>query len=347
MIRVLIVEDSLATYEMLKHIISSDRDMEVAGRASTGLEAIGMIGSVKPDVVTMDICLPGIDGFEATKTIMRTNPLPIIILSSIYKKEDMALSFRSIEAGALAILEKPAAMNSPGFEEQRKALINTVKMMSEIKVVGRRHDIRQDKKKPIPAVNSLPLSKIKLIAVGASTGGPQALQSFLKELKGVIFPPVLIVQHITNGFTKGFADWLTESCGIDVKIPVYKEQVRFGIVYVAPDDFHMGISRGGQIELDGGPPLNSLRPSVSYLFRSAAGSFGDGAIGVILSGMGRDGSAELGLMREAGALTFAQDGGSSVVNGMPGEAVKLGNAVYIMPPDEIGRKIADILKRQM
>lgn len=342
MINVLVVEDSILDAELLIHHLTSDSEINVIGRAGTGLEAIDFISKKRPDVITMDINIPGIDGLETTRMIMEKYPTPILIVSGIYSQNDVDLSFRAMDAGALMILAKPSGFGNTDYEKQKRELISTVKLISEIKVVSRRVRRRTDNGNNM-AFNGIDKREISVIAIGASTGGPPVVSEILKGLAGIKLPPLLVVQHITAGFTKGFAEWLSTTTGMKVTVPHGSESAEPGTVYVAPDDLHMGISERGIITLSSEPKIKNIRPSVSHLFRSVAESFGRNSIGILLTGMGDDGSHELKLMKERGAVTIAQDAESSVVNGMPGEAVKLGGATYVLTPEKIVKKIKDLI----
>jgi two-component system chemotaxis response regulator CheB len=343
MIRVLIVDDSPVVSQMLSYILSSDPSINVIGIATEGEDAIRMVARKKPDLVTMDINMPVMDGFEATRKIMETTPVPIVIASSAYDPKEVATSFRALEVGALAILEKPVGIGHPHYEAQSRHLINTVKAMSEVKVVTRRRRIE-------PAVSAKPeiapaFQEIKVIALGASTGGPPVLQTILSGLPKDIPVPVMIVQHISQGFTSGFASWLSEVTGFQVRMPENGENSEPGKVYIAPDNVHMVVDSAGHILLNNDPPDNGLRPSVSHLFGSVAKVYRDKAAGALLTGMGKDGAHELKMMRDAGAVTFAQDQASSVVFGMPGEAVNIGAAKYVLSPEAISGSLVQLMRR--
>jgi two-component system chemotaxis response regulator CheB len=343
MIKVLIVDDSKLAVKNISDILESDPDISIIGSASGGDKAISMIAEDLPDVITMDINMPGMDGFAATKRIMEISPIPIIIVSGAYNKENVSLSFRAVEAGALAIIEKPAAIESHDYLRERTDFINLVKLISKIKVKKPKGASLSLKEKSKTDVKITLKSVIEIIAVGASTGGPPALQKFLTELGSEFTLPILIVQHIAKGFSEGFAQWLSDTCGLKFKIPADGEKIAGGTVYIAPDNFHMGVDGKGCIVLDNGPQIKNLKPAVAYLFNSVAEAYGAKAIGVLLTGMGRDGAEELKIMKDRGAVTFAQDQESSIVYGMPGEAVKIGAAVFVLPPDEIADRIKDIL----
>ena len=341
MINVLIVDDSLIAVHFLSGILTSDPEINIIGSALNGEDAVSMIRTLKPDVVTMDITMPGIDGFETTRRIMETNPVPIIIVSSSYRAENVNLSIRAMEAGALAIIAKPAGIKNPDYEKDKDEFNKIVRQMSEIKVPVKKTagSLKNYEKVDIP-VNGI----IDIIAIGASTGGPQALQKFLKSLNGEIKQPMLIVQHMASGFTAGFAEWLASTCSLNVRIPENGEKISGDTVYVAPDGLHMGVGQEEKILLSDSALIKNLRPAVSFMFRTVAELYGPRAIGVLLTGMGRDGADELRLMRDRGAVTFAQDEASSIVFGMPGEAIKMGGAVFILPPEEIANKIIDMLR---
>ncbi len=343
MIKTLIVDDSKVIQEFLTHILSSDPDIEVVGVASSGYEAIELVKVKKPDVITMDIHMPGMDGYETTRTIMETVPTPIVIVSGNEKTKDVTNTFRSMEAGALAVVLRPPGIEHPQFIASRKELIQTIKLMSEVKVIRLFPRSRKEKIKPIRLEQTFEneVKRIQVIAIGASTGGPMALQIILSRLPEDLPVPVLIVQHIAIGFVKGFQEWLSITSGIKLKIAEDGESISAGIGYIAPDNFQMGINRKSKINLCNQPPENGLKPSVSYLFRSVAQTFGPNSFGVLLTGMGKDGADELKSMKDKGAFTLVQNKESSVVFGMPGEAFRIGAADRALSPE----KIAEILAK--
>ncbi|HAE37805.1 MAG TPA: chemotaxis response regulator protein-glutamate methylesterase [Candidatus Riflebacteria bacterium] len=343
MIKLLIVEDSIVAQELLIHILTSDPEIRLVGVARNGKEAIEAAKLLKPNVITMDLHMPGIDGFEAIRQIMSTCPTPIVVVSGCLATEEVSQVFKAMEAGALAVFHRPPGITHPDYKEAAKNLVQAVKLMSEIKVVRRlRHLQKSDQTfltPDMPAVQ--PKSEIRLVAVGASTGGPVALQTILSGLPRDFSLPILIVQHITVGFLGGFVDWLAGCCPLPMHIAAQGQIALPGHVYVAPDNFHMGIDRNLRIILSETPPENGVKPSVSCLFRSVAATLGANAVGILLTGMGRDGAQELKLMKDTGAITVAQNAESSVVFGMPGEAISLDAATSVLSPEEI----ADMLSR--
>jgi two-component system, chemotaxis family, protein-glutamate methylesterase/glutaminase len=346
-VKVLIVDDSGVTRELLSHILSADPGINVMGTATNGLEAIEFIARNKPDVLVMDIIMPKMDGYEATRRIMESNPLPIVIVSASLRAEEVERTWKAIELGAVAALCKPAysERSTPGGAAEK--LVQTVKLMSQVKVVRRWGKTTARDKTAAPSIPPLvtPVRRpMEVVAVGASTGGPQALREMLSALPAAFAAPILLVQHISPGFTVGFVNWLDQACAVTVGQAVHGEQALPGRVYVAPDALQMKIDRHRRIALTDDGPENSIRPSVSYLFRSVAHAFGEKALGVLLTGMGRDGADELKLMRDMGGVTIAQDKDSCVVYGMPGEAVKLGGAQYSLPPDKIAEMLKSLVK---
>jgi len=337
-IRVLIVEDSPVVRELLVHILGADPDLEVVGIAVDGIEAMELLERVKPDVVTVDMSMPRMSGFEVTRRIMESNPLPIVIISASWEPSEVTTTFAAVEAGAVAVVAKP---HGPGHADHASAshrLVQTVKAMSQVKVVRRwaragSQEVRPSAPiRPVRAGSSA--ARIRIVAIGASTGGPLVLQTLLSNLPKRYAAPVLIVQHIAAGFLPGLADWLGKTTGFPIRIASHGEPLMNGHAYLAPDGIHMGV-QSGRIALMRGEPRDGLRPSVGHMFDSVAAAYGAAAAGVLLTGMGRDGAEELGSMRRKGAMTIAQDEESCVVFGMPGQAVRLGAAEYILSPPRI------------
>jgi two-component system chemotaxis response regulator CheB len=347
MIKVLIVDDSHAAQELLAHVLNSDPAIQVVGIVSDGADAKEAVRQARPDVITMDVHMPKVGGLEATRAIMETWPTPIVIVSASSGSKEVASRFRALEAGALEVVLRPPGIGHPEHEASARKLIQTVKLMSEVKVVKR--TVRSTGKSASPMSPSGPAARAaaagQLVAIGASTGGPPALRMILAGLPQTLAAPVLIVQHIAPGFVEGFVEWLGSTSRLPLHIASNGEPALPGHAYIAPDGLHMGVGSGPRIVLSDHEPENGLRPSVAYLFRSVAQVLGPRAVGVLLTGMGKDGAVELKAMKDQGALTIAQDEASSVVYGMPGEAIKLGGATYILPPEGIAAVLVKLVRK--
>lgn len=345
MIRVLVVEDSAVVRTFLLHILGSNPEIEIAGTAENGEDAVEAVARLKPDVITMDVHMPRLNGFDATRRIMETRPTPIVIVSGSPDVNETAKAFRALEAGALAVLPRPAGIGHAGQESGAADLVQTVKLMAEVKVVRRWARPKPEDVVPadsLPPERRVPGAGVAVVAVGASTGGPAALQCILSALPKSLPVPILVVQHIAPGFTEGFVEWLGHTSNLPVHVPAQGHYILPGHVYVAPEGLHMEVAMGGQIRLTQKEFENGLRPSVSYLFRSVARVYGGCAVGILLTGMGKDGAEELKQMRKWGAITIAQDRESSVVYGMPGEAMRLGAARYVLCPDQISAMLESL-----
>jgi len=346
MIRVLLVDDSATTAAFISALLDADEELSVVGRAMDGAQAIRMMTLLQPDVVVMDINMPNMNGYEATMRILAIHPVPIIICSNIWQPGELVRTFEAIEAGAVTAIPKPPGPGHPDFKRLANHFVQTVKAMAEVRVVCRKP--WQQMKKIYQQV-PFPLGEMKvvpqLLAMGASTGGPPAIKAILERLNKKFPLPIVIVQHIATGFVEGMASWLGKNISLPVKTAEHEERLQAGHVYLAPAAVQMGVAKGKIILDKTAFPENGLRPAVSFLFRSAAEEYGMYGIGVLLTGMGKDGAAELQTLQKKGALTIAQDEASSVVNGMPGEAVKLRAASYVLPPVEIARLLNKVTQR--
>jgi two-component system chemotaxis response regulator CheB len=344
-IRVLIVDDSLVVRELLSYILGATANVIVAGTASNGREALDAITRLRPDIITMDINMPEMDGFETTRRIMETNPIPIVIVSGSWKADEVATTFRALEAGAVAVVARPPGIGHPDHQYAARELRQTVLAMAEVRVVRRWPKIATPPEPPRPPdapKPTAPRRSIDMVALGASTGGPVVIQTFLKNLPEDFSVPILVVQHMAGGFIQGFVEWLAQTCGRPVLLGGHGVLVVRGHTYVAPDGHQMGVDASGRIRLAPPTPENGFAPSVSFLFRSVAEVYGLRSAAILLSGMGSDGALELKRLRDAGALTFAQDEESAVIYGMPGEAKRIGAAEYILSPQEIASTLASL-----
>jgi len=342
MIDVLVVEDSPVVRDYLVFLLQSDPEIRNVATAASGEEGLEQVSRRKPDVILMDIHLPGIDGFETTRRIMSTTPVPIVVCTGSTSYDQVQTAMRALEAGALAALQKPRGLGAPGADADAAQLVNTLKTMSEVRVVRRWPRTPPTGPHPV-AIAPIPrtggYSDAAVVAIGASTGGPPVISKILSLLDKDFPVPILVVQHISRGFTAGFAEWIGTTSGFTVHLAASGEIPLPGHVYVAPDDLHLRISPRGELETTREEPCNGLRPSVDVLFASVAERFGRRAIGVLLSGMGRDGARELKTMADRGALTITQDEASCVIYGMPQEAVRLGASCHMLGPAQI----ADLL----
>ncbi|HET6803980.1 MAG TPA: chemotaxis-specific protein-glutamate methyltransferase CheB [Frateuria sp.] len=337
-IRVLIVDDSQVTRMLLAHLIEQDPSLQVAGAVGRGDQAVAFVQATPPDVVLMDIHMDGMDGFEATRNIMESRPVPIVMCSAVTDVHAVATAFRVYEAGAVALVEKPVGGEHPDHARLAKELLQTLRLMSEVKVVRRWARRPVSKAPPQPPT---PPHGIEFVAVGASTGGPPALQTLLGGLDKDFPVPIVVVQHISAGFLPGLSEWLGQTTALQVQIAAHGIEARPGHVYLAPDDVHLAVGEKRRLRLERGVPEHGVRPSVDHLFHSVARCCGRHSVGILLTGMGRDGARGLQAMHELGATTLVQDKASSVVYGMPGEAVALGAASQVLPLD----RIADALLR--
>jgi two-component system chemotaxis response regulator CheB len=328
------------------NILQNAPDLQVVGTARNGVEAVRLAKRLKPDVITMDVFMPEMDGFEATRQIMTEIPCPVVIISASTDKDQRDLTFNALRAGALSVLEKPTLQDPP---EVYEALATQVKLMSEIKVI-RRWGKPTAPLAPEPVTpTSLPTlvrngeSKIQMVAIASSTGGPGILAEILSKLPNNFPAPILIVQHITPGFGSGLADWLNQQTPLQVRLARHADEPKPGQVLIAPDGAHMVVNSLGLIALSNEPPLHSLRPAADYLFHSVARIYGATAIGIILTGMGSDGAEGLQTMRRTGAHTIVQDKETCVVFGMPAVAIELGAAEQILPAKRIAAAIIALI----
>lgn len=343
MIRVLVVDDSPSVRELLVHILGADPAIRVVGCAADGEQAVAMAASLRPDVITMDLHMPNMDGYEATRQIMQTCPAPIVVVSGIDSNAEVEAGFRAIEAGALVLVPRPRGPAHPEHAASAHALVRTVKSMAEVRVVRRW-------RRPAPAPATEPRAaapgpagiRHRLVAIGASTGGPAVLRDILAQL-GATFPlPVVIVQHIAPGFTEGLADWLGRASGFPVRIAQHGQQLLPGQAYLAPDGRQLEVTRTLAVALTDGAPEHGMRPAVAHLFRCVPPELRPATVAVLLTGMGKDGAAELKGLRDDGAVTIVQDRASSAVYGMAGEAVRLDAAMLVLEPVRIGRVLHTI-----
>jgi two-component system chemotaxis response regulator CheB len=328
-LRVLVVDDSPVARRLLVHILGSDPKLEVIAEAENGDEAVRLATRERPDVIVMDIVMPSMDGLEATRRIMQERPTPIVLVSASYGPGYLSQSFEALHAGALTLVAKPSGPEASGFAAEAAELTITVKLMADVKVVARRasnwshpHPVAKRPRPPAGARRR----PVEIVAIAASTGGPAALATILGALPTSTPVPIVVVQHMTEGFVEGLVDWLDASSRLAVRVARDGEPLRAGEVLVAPSGVHLGVSGSGRVAL-------------SHLFRSVASVYGAAGVGAILTGMGEDGVAGLSALKEAGGLVLAQDEGTSVVYGMPMKAALLGIVDQIMPVDRMAEAL--------
>lgn len=337
MIDVLIVDDSLTSREFIKHIFNADPEIRVIGEARDGAEALRFVGNRRPDVVVMDIQMPGMNGYETTRSIMEICPVPIVIHSTLAAPGHTDIVFQAMKAGAVAVSQKPSGPGHPDSRQMIEKLIRTVKLMSEVKVVRKFSRKQKQARSPdIPTqLSQKACPEIEIIGIGASTGGPPVLQTLLSTLSHNFSTPIIIVQHIAAGFLDGMVTWLSKHTEMTLAITKTGDAISSGHVYFAPEDHHLEITPARHFLIRPILSENALKRPITHLFNSMAQVFGKTAAGVLLTGMGNDGAVGLKEMKQHGAITLVQNRESSVVFGMPHEAIKLDAATYVLSPAEI------------
>lgn len=343
-IRVLLVDDSLITLAILKRILASVPEIQVAGTATNGKEALDMIPSLQPDVICTDLHMPVMDGLEFTRAVMERFPRPILVLSVSVQKEQTANIFRLLEAGAIDVMAKPRGTAVAGYELDAQELIGKIKILAGVII------IRKHKNKPpamtSPARNNLPPIEAVppgIIGIGASTGGPQAFQEILSHLPGSLPVPLLCVQHISEGFMQGLVDWLAPQCQLKIMTAVTGILPQPGTVYFPREGSHLVMDSQGRLECSNAPLYDGHRPSISVTFKSLAQLYGKSAAGVLLTGMGRDGVDGMRAIAQTGGTTIAQDEESSIIFGMPKEAIAANAAHYVLPLPKIAPALLKLL----
>ncbi|NIF67688.1 chemotaxis response regulator protein-glutamate methylesterase [Burkholderia sp. Cy-647] len=341
-IKVLCVDDSALIRSLMTEIINSQPDMAVCATAPDPLVARELIKQHNPDVLTLDVEMPRMDGLDFLERLMRLRPMPVVMVSSLTERGS-EITLRALELGAVDFVTKPRVGIRDGMLDYAEKLADKIRAAAPARVrpAAPANPAAAAGQASAPLMNNPLVSTEKLLIVGASTGGTEAIRELLVPLPPDA-PAVLIAQHMPPGFTKSFAQRLNTLCRIAVKEAEHGERVLPGHAYIAPGHAHLLLARSGAnylAHLSDEPPVNRHRPSVDVLFRSAALHAGKNAIGVILTGMGRDGAAGLLEMKRAGARTFAQDEASCVVFGMPREAIVLGGADEVVPLNEMSRRV--------
>jgi len=393
-IKVLIADDSPLVREILKDMIEGERDLELVGEAENGKVAVELAGKIKPDIITMDVIMPVMNGLEAVEEIMAYSPAPILVFSSALNNKEMDVAFQAIARGALDVMEKPRMDGTSDYDTIREDFLSKLRMLSRIQVIShlkgkrrknrasraaetegpakvsrtrsavdrQRVEIEREEEIPPPqpevAVQILTetpeaapveippkrLIKRDILAVGASTGGPKALVQIFKRFPAAFPLPVVVVQHIAPSFAQGLVSWMDRESQMKIKVAEDKIKPEVGTVYVSPTGNHMLIEKG-MIRLTDSEPVNSCKPSVDVLFDSVAKEMGNVAVGVLLTGMGRDGAAGLKLLRDRKARTIVQDEATCVIFGMPRVALEMGAAQEVVSLFEIPEAIVRSITR--
>ncbi len=347
-LRVLIVEDSRTVRAWLCHAIQRDPRLTVAAAVETGEEALRVLDRAAPDVISMDIQLPGINGFETTRRIMSERPTPIVVLAAADSGDDGRISMNALQAGALTVLEKPRGAIGPAYQVIAEKLCASLVAMSQVKVVTQRRLRRASPTDAGAAVAACSTHRrtppVRMVGIVASTGGPSALLRILRGLPPDFDAPILIVQHMAPAFTSSFTEWLGAACRISVLEPRNGQRPLPGCAYVAPADRHM-ILRHGVLALTHDEPVAMQRPSGTLLLQSMAMDLGPAAAGIVVTGMGDDGAAGLSDIRKAGGHTIAESEATAVVYGMPAAAVALGAACEVLPLDQIAGRMRELVAR--
>lgn len=345
-IKVLCVDDSALIRSVMTEIINSQPDMTVVGTAADPLVARDLIKVTHPDVLTLDVEMPRMDGLEFLEKLMRLRPMPVVMVSSLTERGS-EIALRALELGAIDFVTKPRLGVRDGLLNYTELIAGKIRTAASARIIAARQPSAKAADAPQESLLRSPLlSTEKLIIIGASTGGTEAIREVLQPLPPDS-PAVLIAQHMPAGFTKSFAQRLDSLSRIHVKEAEHGERVLPGYAYIAPGGFHLSLGRSGAnyvAHLDQEPPVNRHRPSIDVLFDSAAKHAGKNAIGIILTGMGKDGAEGLLRMRKAGAHTLAQDEASCVVFGMPREAIAIGAADEVAPLGEMCRRVLTHLR---
>ncbi|MBL6455716.1 chemotaxis-specific protein-glutamate methyltransferase CheB [Belnapia sp. T6] len=339
----MIVEDSAVVRHLLAHIVARDPRLALVAAVGSAEEALQELPRVKPDVISMDIRLPGMDGLEATRRIMAEQPTPIVVIADSVEDDSLRISMNALRAGALSVVEKPVGVATAGYDALADHICTQLFIMSDVPLI-RRRDIgtRLSPRPPGPPL-ALP-DRPALIGIAASTGGPQALAKLLGALPADFPVPILLVQHMGAAFMEGFAAWLDGVVPPKVALAQEGEVPQPGRVHVAPGDQHLRIGPDRTLRLTRDPPVGGQRPAATAMFHSIAEVYGSSGSGIILTGMGEDGARGLVALRRQGGLTITEDESTAVVFGMPAAAVRLGGSSLSLPLPLIAPRVLRLVQ---
>jgi two-component system chemotaxis response regulator CheB len=340
-VRIVVADDSTTARRLLVSLCERDPGIEVVGEAANGAEAVRQTMRLSPDLVLMDVHMPVLDGLEATKQIMRDRPTPIIMVTAGTISSDVEAGLSAVRFGALTVVPKPVGPGVPGFESGAGRLTEMVKALSDVKVIRRVHRDSSGRLRP-PATGGG-----RVIAVAASTGGPPAVCEFLQHLPVNLPVPVVLVQHIVEGFLPGFAAWLRNEVPFHVTPATHGQRLEAGTVYLAPDSRHLEVTKRFAARLTDAEPVSGFRPSATVLFTSLAQNLGSGVIAVVLTGMGQDGLEGARAIRAAGGRVLVQDEASCVVYGMPRVVAEAGLAHLEAPVAQLAVDVSAALGRPL
>lgn len=342
-INVLVVDDSPLAIEIIGRMLAGAPEIRIVGTAHNGLEALRLIERLRPDVVCTDLHMPKMNGLELIRAVMARHPIPILVMSNSLQAGQKDNIFEMLEAGAVDVLAKPLGGMEDGFRSLARDLIVKIRVLSGVKVI-RRHAVVL----PVAPVNAAvtreqrPAQEIRMIGLGSSTGGPQALEQILSRLPRDFPVPLVCIQHIASGFMRGLVDWLAGSCRIRVRMAEEGAMPLPGHAYFAAEDRHLQLDAAGRFHFSGARPAAGHRPSIDISFASLARHYGQACAGFLLTGMGEDGVQGLREIDHAGGLTFAQDEASSVVFGMPKRAIELGVAQTVLSLDQVAATLISL-----
>ncbi|WP_129628082.1 chemotaxis-specific protein-glutamate methyltransferase CheB [Candidatus Oscillochloris fontis] len=338
-LRILIVDDSALMRRLIRTMLEQDPELTVVGEAADGREALIRVAELRPDLITLDVRMPVMDGVETTRQIMAYQPTPILVLTASLSRYDIDITFQMLDSGALDVMEKPALGDNDALERARIALIRKIKLLARVKVVthlrGRRKlQEAQAVPPPVSPPPSRPSGTFPVVVIGASTGGPRIVQQILAGLPANYGAAVLVVQHIAQGFSAGMVEWMRTRSVLPIKLAQAGETLQIGTVLVAPDRLDMTFETDGRIKLSD-HPLLLQRPSIDITMQSVAEIYAAQTTGVLLTGMGRDGAMGMRAIRRAGGYTIAQDEASCTIFGMPKAAIDLGVVEAVLAPEKI------------
>lgn len=344
MIRVLLVDDSPIALHVLQQLLSRSPDIQVVGAAADGREALDLLPGLNPDVICTDLHMCGMNGLEFTRAVMAQHPRPILVVS-VSVEPGSPNVFRLLEAGAVDVYPKPRAILEANQDKLASELASKIRVLAGVHVF-RRADAASRAAVPAPALALPSRVPARIVAIGASTGGPQALREILSHLPADFPAPLVCVQHIGDDFLPELVAWLAEICPLPVRKAAHGEAPQDGVAYFAPENAHLEFDDRRRFALSESPPCDGHRPSATVTLRAVARSYGPVAVGVLLTGMGRDGAEGLAAIARAGGVTIAQDEASSVVYGMPREAVALGVVQHVLPLEHIAPSLVALTNKQ-